>query len=223
MMAPHRGSAGAYTAAVVLLAALLFAGAAALSPNEARRQHLMNLDPRMPVKPSHVHQYQQQQHLQQQVEQIVSHNTNTHKRSRKPLRRSLSRSGAASERSLARSLLGEEGHQQPGYTRTKAVVRNLPPDSCYHYEQQVVRLLLDFNCSNPVVQEQSEDDLAAKVCAHHLSYAATNTAANDSRARPAPQLRCGCLSCCTPAGLCSSTEAASINSQQSRQQQRLQL
>lgn len=176
MMAPHRASAGAHTATVVLLAALLFAGATtALSPNEARRQHLMNLDPRIPVKPSHLHQYQQQQHLQQQVEQIVTHNTNKHKRSRKPPRRSLSRTGAASERSLARSLLvGEE--QQHGYTCTKAVVRNLPPDSCYHYEQQVVRLLLDFDCSNPAMktqQPQNATSPAAAVEPHPLATAAT--------------------------------------------------
>jgi hypothetical protein len=151
---------------IVLL--LLFAGAArALSPNEARRQHLMNIDPRMPVKPSHLHQYQQQQHLQQQVQQIVTQTPNKHKRSRKPPRRSLSRGGAVFEGSLARSLLveEEEQQQQQDATRTRAVAPNLPPDSCYHLEQQVVRLLLDFDCSRPVVQEQSEDDVAAKVCA----------------------------------------------------------
>lgn len=197
MMAPHRASAGAHLAAVVLHAVLLFAGAAtALSPNEARRQHLINLDPRMPVKPSHLHQYQQQQHLQQQVEQIVTHSTNKHKRSRKPPRHSLSRTSAALERSLARSLLVEE-EQQHDYTRTKAV-RNLPPDSCY--QQQVVRLLLDFDCSNPAVQEQSEDDLAAKVCVCANLSVLCSQQHSSERLAIAPWLRHSCLSCCTHDG-----------------------
>jgi hypothetical protein len=146
--------------------------AKAISLEDARRKHLMMLDPRMPAKlqqlPRLQLELQQQQRLQQQVQHYA---TKQPSRSTAKQRHTRSKHVVTLERSaklLARSLLGRSAEDaanelEPHSKGSAYVSPHLPPASCYHMEQQVVQLLLEFNCSHPVVQSRSQEDLEQQV------------------------------------------------------------
>lgn len=160
------------SSAVAVLCLTLVVSAAALSPNEARRKHLMILDPRMPVKQQQRQhgdtEPQQQQRVQQQVQRYATGSNAASVRSRRSRQKRNQRSIVfeRSSRPLARSLLGRSADPaaQGQATNTKSSGSpNLPPPSCYHLEQQAVYMMLDFDCSLPGIQGQSTTDLETKV------------------------------------------------------------
>lgn len=166
---------GGNAAVLFCLAQCLIATATAVSPQDARREFLMMLDP---LVPAHIarqsqsnRQLEQQQHLRQQVERHAQKSTGQSRRHRKRSTAKHRTFQSTHGGGLARSLrdTSAEPHSSSNAAQNSRAIyypAGLPPSSCYHLEQQEVQLLADFDCSMPGVQGVDQDTFASTVSGH---------------------------------------------------------
>lgn len=137
---------------------------AARSAHEsARLKHQMMLDPQVPAATAHsssssrAQKLQRQQRLAQQVERYAAAQ---HKRSEHRMSWPGFATSVHSSSPIARALRQEDTESARSYDTFEPL---LPPDSCFHSEQQLVHVVVDLDCSSHTVLDLNNTALEAKV------------------------------------------------------------